>query len=263
MSTLRNGDKPRRFAVGLSFPAEARKRVAAIAKHLAGGLGRNRVLYDKYYEAEFARPNLDVYLQNLYHDETLLNVVFLCAAYNQKEWCGLEWRAIRDLIKQRKPDIMFLRLDDGDVAGVYSIDGYADIRERSDEQAAALILERVELLQPSADGRHQAAGELLLTDAGKLSHGRSALCDLVMTKGESVRVTLEAGHELDFAICSPEAFNRWRSTGRMTGCLHLARRTADLEVKVSARQAGLHHVLVINNTRRKLPVPFKLSIRQN
>jgi hypothetical protein len=49
----------------------------------------------------------------------------------------------------------------------------------------------------------------------------------------------------------------------MTGCLHLARRTADLEVKVSARQAGLHHVLVINNTRRKLPVPFKLAIRQN
>ena len=261
-TTSSNGDQPRRFAVALSFPGEARKRVAAIAKHLAMPLGKNRVLYDKFYEAEFARPDLDVYLQDLYHDEALLNVVFLCAAYNQKEWCGLEWRAIRDLIKQRKPDIMFLRLDDGDVAGVFSIDGYADIRDRSDEQAAALIVERLELLQPSGQ-QSPAVGDLLLTDAGKLPHGKSALCDLVMTKGESVRVSLEAGHELDLAICSPEAFKRWRSTGSLTGCLHLARRTADLEVKVSARQAGLHHVLVINNTRRKLPVPFKLAIRQN
>ena len=255
-----NGDKPRRFAVGLSFPGEARKRVAGIAKHLADDLARNRVLYDKFHEAEFARPNLDVYLQDLYHDEVTLNVVFLCEAYNQKEWCGLEWRAIRDLIKRRKSEIMFLRVDDGDVAGVYSIDGYVDIRDRSDEQAADLIIERLQQLQPSASA---ALGELLLTDGGKLPNGKSALCDVVMTKGESVRVTLEAGHELDFAICSPDAFKRWRSTGRLTGCLHLARRTADLEVKVSARQAGLHHVLVINNTRRKLPVPYKLAIRQN
>jgi hypothetical protein len=260
LSTISNADKPRRFAVGLSFPGEVRKRVAAIALHLADSLGRNRVLYDKFHEAEFARPNLDVYLQDLYHDGVMLNVVFLCEAYNQKEWCGLEWRAIRDLIKRRKSEIMFLRVDDGDVAGVFSIDGYVDIRDRSGEQAAALIIERLQLPQPSASA---ALGELLLTDGGKLPNGKSALCDVVMTKGESVRVTLEAGHELDFAICSPDAFKRWRSTGRLTGCLHLARRTADLEVKVSARQAGLHHVLVINNTRRKLPVPYKLAIRHN
>ena len=259
-TTSRNGDTPRRFAVGLSFPGEARKRVAAIAKLLATALGQNHVLYDKFHEAEFARPNLDVYLQNLYHDEVTLNVVLLCEAYNQKEWCGLEWRAIRDLIKQRKSEIMFLRVDDGDVAGAYSIDGYVDIRDRTDEQAAALIMERLQMLKPSASA---AVGELLLTDGGKLPNGKSALCDVVMAKGESVRVTLEAGYELDFAICSPEAFKRWRSTGRLTGCLHLARRTADLEVKISARHAGLHHILVINNTRRKLPVQYKLAIRQN
>lgn len=250
-TTSRNGDTPRRFAVGLSFPGEARKRVDAIAKLLATALGQSRVLYDNFHEAEFARPSLDVYLQTLYHDDVTLNVVFLCEAYNQKEWCGLEWRAIRDLIKQRKSEIMFLRVDGGDVAGVYSIDGYVDIRDRTDQQAASLIMERLQMLKPSASA---AAGELLLTDGGKLPNGKSTLCDVVMAQGESVRVTLEAGHELDFAICSPEAFKRWRSTGRLTGCLHLARRTADLEVKVSARQAGLHHVLVINNTRRKLPV---------
>jgi hypothetical protein len=245
------------------FPGEVRKRVAAIARHLADALGRNRLLYDKFHEAEFARPNLDVYLQSLYHNEVTLNVVFLCEAYARKEWCGLEWRAIRDLIKRRRSEIMFLRLDDGDVACVFSIDGYVDIRERGDDEASALIMERLRQLQPSAAETASAVDDLLLSDAGKLPNGRSALCDLVMSKGESVRVSLEAGHELDFAICSPDAYKRWRSTGRLSGCLHLARRTAELEVKVSARQAGLHHVLVINNTRRKLPIPYKLAIRQN
>ena len=41
--------------------------------------------------------------------DTNLIVVVLCADYQQKEWCHLEWRAIRDLIKKRHDRIMFLR----------------------------------------------------------------------------------------------------------------------------------------------------------
>jgi len=81
----------RRFAVALSFPGEARERVPAIAVSSAGHLGRERVLYDRFHEAEFAGPSLDVYLQNLYHDHTELNVG---RDYEAKEWCGLEWRAM-------------------------------------------------------------------------------------------------------------------------------------------------------------------------
>ena len=51
-----------------------------VASLLASCIGKERVLYDKYYEAEFARPNLDTYLLNLYHDESELIAVFLCAA---------------------------------------------------------------------------------------------------------------------------------------------------------------------------------------
>jgi hypothetical protein len=113
-----------RFSVALSFPGETRGRVAVIAAHLAATLGRDRVLYDRFHEAEFARPNLDVHLQELYHDHTELLVVLLCRDYARKEWCGLEWRAIRDLIKHRREKIMFLRFDDAPVSGVFSIDGY-------------------------------------------------------------------------------------------------------------------------------------------
>jgi tetratricopeptide (TPR) repeat protein len=135
---------PKRFRVALSFPGEFRGRVEKIAEALAGALGRGKVLYDRWSAAEFARPNLDVYLSRLYHDESELIVVFLCKAYDEKEWCGLEWRACRDLLKRKKDDqLMFLRLDDADVSGLYSIDGYLDIRGLADADVARAILERV------------------------------------------------------------------------------------------------------------------------
>src|SRR6185436_14948287 len=131
----------RRFRIALSFPGEHRPFVERVAERLAAAVGRERVLYDDYYEAEFARPDLDTYLQRLYHDESELIAVFLCSEYEAKEWCGLEWRAVRDLIKRRASAIMPLRFDDTAIPGLFSIDGYASIDGRSPEDIAALILQ--------------------------------------------------------------------------------------------------------------------------
>src|ERR1035441_8332820 len=131
----------KRFRVALSFPGEHRARVERIAEALAAKLGREKVLYDKWYEAEFARPNLDTYLSKLYHDESDLIAIFLCEEYNVKEWCGLEWRACLDLIKRKEYGrLMLLRFDDAEIPGVYSIDGYLDISKMGDEAVAASIL---------------------------------------------------------------------------------------------------------------------------
>jgi hypothetical protein len=114
--------KPTRFRVALSFPGEYRQRVGKIAEALATSLDRENILYDKWNAAEFNRANLDVYLAKRYHDESDLIVVFLCKEYNAKEWCGLEWRACRDLLKHKADDrLMFFRLDDADIPGLYSI----------------------------------------------------------------------------------------------------------------------------------------------
>jgi hypothetical protein len=134
----------RRFRVALSFPGEHRARVEKIAGALADKLGRERVLYDKWYAAEFARLNLDVYLSKLYLDESDLIVVFLSEGYEAKEWCGLEWRTGLDLIRRKQYDrLMLLRFDDADVPGLYSIDGYLDISKMGDEAVAADILKRL------------------------------------------------------------------------------------------------------------------------
>jgi TIR domain len=104
--TLPEGKRPltgnRRFSVALSFPGEKRYFVKEVADHLGRKLGRERVFYDAYYEAELAKTDLDTILQSVYHDECDLVIVFSCADYEKQEWCGLEWRGIRDIIKQRR-----------------------------------------------------------------------------------------------------------------------------------------------------------------
>jgi hypothetical protein len=165
-----------RFRVALSYPGEKRSFVELVAGRLAAALGRDRVLYDKYHEAEFARPDLDTYLQGLYHDESELIVVLLCADYEKKEWCGIEWRAIRDLIKKRQTaSVMPLRFDDIEIQGLFSIDGSLWIGERSPEEVAARILERLGWNEPwSQPVTGQKIGESHLPRTGSELFGREA-----------------------------------------------------------------------------------------
>jgi hypothetical protein len=139
----------RRFKVALSFPGESRPFVAAVAEHLKDTLGNDSVLYDNDYVAELARPNLDLLLQRIYHDNSDLIVVFLSGDYSAKEWCGLEWRAIRDIIKQRSDaQVMLLRLDQEPVPGLFGIDGYIDVTGWSPCRTAEAVTKRLSSNDP-------------------------------------------------------------------------------------------------------------------
>src|SRR5262245_9495885 len=135
----------KRFQVALSFAGEHRNFVAGVAEHLRRNLGQNHVFYDRYYEAELARPNLDTYLINIYREQADLIAIFLCANYTQKAWCGLEWRVVRDILKGRRDsEIMPFKFDDVFIEGLLSIDGYIDIDHRAPEEVAYLILQRIQ-----------------------------------------------------------------------------------------------------------------------
>lgn len=132
------------FQVAMSFPGEHRTYVASTVDVLSRQLGPDAVFYDFNYQAQLARPNLDIWLQDIYRKRSLLVIVFLCEEYAEKQWCGLEWRAIRDMIKCKKDDqIMFVRFDDAAVDGVLSIDGYIDARRHSPPELAAFVLTRL------------------------------------------------------------------------------------------------------------------------
>ncbi len=135
------------FRVALTFAGENRLYVGDVASSLSKKI--DRVFYDFNYQAELARPNLDVFLQRVYLNADLV-VVFLCERYAEKEWCGLEWRAIREIIK-RKDDgkLMFMRFDDTEVPGVLSIDGYIDLKKTSPCAAANLIATRLGYIDES------------------------------------------------------------------------------------------------------------------
>ena len=142
---------PIRFRVALSFAGENRSFVAKVAAVLKLNLG-DTVFYDEWFKAELARPDLDTYLQNIYHNESELIVVFLCSDYDRKEWCGLEWRAIRDLIKKKRHEqIMPFRFDQTEINGLFSIDGYISAEKMAPEEAADLILERLRSISLKSD----------------------------------------------------------------------------------------------------------------
>jgi hypothetical protein len=136
------------FDVALSFPGESRALVEQIAGRLEERLGRDRVFYDNNYKAQLARPNLDVLLQEIYGNHSKLVVVFIGSDYQHKDWCGIEFRAIRNIIMARGNDrIMFVRLDDGQVEGVFDTDGYVDARRHTPNEIANFIAQRSRLLE--------------------------------------------------------------------------------------------------------------------
>lgn len=110
-------------------------------------LDNDCLFYDFDYQSQLARPNVDTLLQNIYRNHAKLIVVFLSKEYAQKEWCGLEWRAVRDIIKSKGDEqIMFVRFDNAPIEGLFSIDGYIDANIFESKQVAEFILERVKLL---------------------------------------------------------------------------------------------------------------------
>lgn len=134
------------FDVELSFPGEVRKMVEPIAIRLEAELGPHTYFYDNNYVAQLARPSPDLLLQDIYRKRSKLIVVFLSSDYQYKEWCGVEFRAIKEVLMERQNNrIMFIKMDDGVVDGVFKTDGYVDGRKYSANQISDFIIERISL----------------------------------------------------------------------------------------------------------------------
>lgn len=133
-----------RFKVALSFPGDRRAFVQNVASELRCSLGEGAVFYDQDYQADLARPNLDLLLQDVYRNRSDLVAVFLSQSYVDKNWCGLEWRVVREMILQKDDDrIMLFRFDDAPIPGLLNIDGYMDLRPLSSADVAKAIVARV------------------------------------------------------------------------------------------------------------------------
>ena len=135
------------FDVALSFPGEFRDYIEEIVKKLERDIGPNSYFYDNNYLEQLARPSLDDLLQDIYKKRSKLVVVFLCENYQNKEWCGIEFRAIKEIImKKQYQKIMYVKMDDGEIQGVLKIDGYIDGQKHSPTEIVEFIKKRISLL---------------------------------------------------------------------------------------------------------------------
>lgn len=136
----------KRFRIAFSFAGEKRDFVAQAAAILAARFGEDKILYDKFHEAEFANWKLGLILQELYHDHSDMIVVVVCPDYIKKDWCGLEWVAIHGMLMSGKDrEIMLCRFEHAKLQGLNENAGFVELDRKSSEQAATLILERLAL----------------------------------------------------------------------------------------------------------------------
>lgn len=134
----------KRFRVALSFPGQKRGYAEQVAAGLAERFGEAAVLYDRFHTAEFADADLAFNLPELYRQQSDLIVAVLCGEYREREWCGLEWRAIYSLIKEgRSKEVMLFRADDAEIRGLYGLEGFAPIDAFTPDAAVRLILQRL------------------------------------------------------------------------------------------------------------------------
>lgn len=132
------------FKVALTFAGENRAFVEKIAVSLEEKLGKGKVFYDNFFQGVLARTDLDLFLQDIYQNKSDFIVVFLSKDYESKEWCGLELRAIRDLIKKKESQkIIPVKLEECKNNGFFSIDGYLDGLNNTPNEISKLIYQRI------------------------------------------------------------------------------------------------------------------------
>lgn len=137
----------KRFRVAFSFAGERRDYVEKVAAILAEKFGEDRILFDSYHAAEFARTDLGTYLPKLYSEESDLVVPVLCPRYSAKRWCGWEWIHIHGLTAGETVNrVMPARFEFATADGLSPAAGFIDLDRMSPKQFAQLILKRLALI---------------------------------------------------------------------------------------------------------------------
>ena len=121
----------KRFLIAFSFAGEKRDFVAKVAAILAQRFGEDKILYDKFHEAEFARHDLGIYLPKLYGEQSELIVPVLCPDYDAKRWTGWEWLHIYGLLtKSDGSRVMPCRFGYANADGLSPAAGFIELDEK-------------------------------------------------------------------------------------------------------------------------------------
>jgi AbiJ N-terminal domain 3/TIR domain len=142
VSTTGAGGVGHEYEVVLSFAGEDREYVEKVA-HI---LKANEVscFYDNYEEASLWGKDLVEHLHKVYSGSARYCVMFISKYYAEKVWPTHERRsAFEKAIESKDEYILPARFDDTEIPGLHKTIGYVDLRRKTPEQLAALILQKL------------------------------------------------------------------------------------------------------------------------
>jgi hypothetical protein len=146
-----------KYLVAFSLAGEQRELVRAIATVVRRELGEGTVFLDEWFEHLIGGQDADVKLQKIYGEDCELAVVCVSGQYGNKTWTLAEHEAIRARYMEARvsadPRDQFrvfpIRVGDGDVPGIPSNAIVLDVRQRSAQDAANLIVKRLREIVPA------------------------------------------------------------------------------------------------------------------
>jgi len=150
---------PDKFLVAFSFAGEQRNLVQGIAEAVEARLGKGTVFLDEWFEHYLVGADADLKLQSIYGERAELVVVCVCERYGGKPWTLAEHEAIRARLMQARASadardrdrILPIRVGDGDVKGILFNTIVPDVRDRTPDASADLILARLSMVAGDFD----------------------------------------------------------------------------------------------------------------
>jgi hypothetical protein len=130
------------YDVCLSFAGEQRDYVHSVAETLkANGI---RVFYDGYEEVNLWGKDLTERLDEVYQNGARHCVIFVSADYEKKMWTSYERRsAFARALKDSSDYLLPVRFDNTPIQGLRDSIGFIDLRHRTPEALAELIIKKV------------------------------------------------------------------------------------------------------------------------
>ncbi|MBO1223641.1 MAG: GNAT family N-acetyltransferase [Candidatus Scalindua sediminis] len=136
------GEHSIKYDFTLSFAGEDRAYADALAKILS--MRGARLFYDKYEEADLLGKDLYQHLHFVYRDSAKFCVIFLSKDYERKLWTNHELKqAQARAFLQREEYILPIKIDDTEIPGINPTIGYVDIRSKTVEEIADLLMTKL------------------------------------------------------------------------------------------------------------------------
>jgi len=130
------------YEIVLSFAGEDRDYVEGVASILkASGVS---LFYDAYEEVTLWGKNLTEHLHQVYAGSARFCIMFISRHYAEKVWPSHERRsAFEKAVESKEEYILPARFDDTEIPGLYKATVYADLRKKTPNEFASLVLQKL------------------------------------------------------------------------------------------------------------------------